>query len=354
MANIGITSYEYFENGISHGGEVVGSLGNGYPKYVARYGFTTGENGASSVSLSFASGTVDGIPKIPEDGELIAIISTNANAYTNHLGDDITDAPAKSAFTKGAVSGFSIGYSCTIEYIFLPNTDYYIFVVPKSANVGVAWAHSNYISCTASGSASFDVHLEAGTGIAYVTGAGNYVIGATVTVSAKLATGYKFAGWAGDIASSDIQFTFAMPAQDVSLSATATVLSYALFIAASVGAAVTVERKSSPLQGAKAGFLYDGDVIYHSDSLQIGFSVLEEYALKTHTVNGKEIFSGSTHNVTGNVKVVAMADALAYIIGNGSDSDLYYAYIGDGAGGGDYYVAYIGTDNGPVVYGSGT
>ena len=354
MANIEITSYEYFENGIAHAGEVVGSLGNGYPKYVARYGIKTGENGASSVSLSFASGTIDGIPEIPEDGELMAIISTNASAYINHLGDDITDAPAKSAFTKGAVSGFSIGYSCTIEYIFLPNTDYYIFVVPKSANVGVAWAHSNYTSCTASGSASFTVDLSVGAGIDSVTGAGTYVIGDIVTVRANLEAGYNFVGWLGYFESGDIQFSFTMPAHDVSLIALGTVMQYVLMVFAGVGSEIIVERISSPLQGAKVGLLYDGDVIYHSDSLQISFSVSDGYVLKKRTVNGSDFANIGIHNVSGDTKVSSSTDILAYPIGNGSGRDLYYAYIGDGAGGGDYYVAYIGTDYGPVLYGSGT
>ena len=54
------------------------------------------------------------------------------------------------------------------------------------------------------------------------------------------------------------------------------------------------------------------------------------------------------------MQVDASADILAYPIGNGSGNDLYYAYIGDGAGGGAYYVAYIGTDDGPTLYGSNT
>ena len=274
MVDVKITSYAYFENG-RNGGSVVGSMNNGSLKYVARYGFTIGENGASSVSLSFASGTVEGIWEVPDSGELIAVISTDATAYTNHFGDDITDALAKSAFVKGTHPEFSLGYSCTIEYNFLPNTDYYIFVVPKMADVGVAWAHYNYMSCTASGSASFVVSIIAGA-----------------------------------------------------------------------GAIVSVKRNGSSLS--------DGATITYGDSLIITFAAADGYWLKTHTVNGADFSSGDTHKVTGNVQVDASADILAYPIGNGSGNDLYYAYIGDGAGGGAYYVAYIGTDDGPTLYGSNT
>lgn len=354
MSNLEITSFEYFENGIAHAGEVVGSLGNGYPKYVARYGFTAGERGASAVSLAFASSTVSGIPQIPENGDLVAIVTMDANAYTNHCADDITDALAKSTLTKGAQFGYSLGYSCTIEYNFLPNTDYYIFVVPKTISVGVVYAHRNYTGCTASGSAVFAVHLDAGVGVNSVTGAGNYVIGETVTIGANLEAGYSFIGWTGYVESGDIQFSFTMPAQDVSLMAIAAVLQYVLSISPGVGSEIIVERKSSVLQGADAGFLNDGDVIYHSDVLQITFSVLDGYFLNAHTVNGDPFTSGGMHIVADNTKIVSVADILAYPIGNGAGSDLYYAYIGDGAGGGDYYVAYIGTDDGPVLYGSGT
>lgn len=133
---------------------------------------------------------------------------------------------------------------------------------------------------------------------------------------------------------------------NVSVVSTAKLKTFTLSISAGTGATVSVKRNGSSLG--------NGATVTYGDSLVITFAVADGYCIKTHTVNGSAFSSGGTHEVTGDVQVVATADILAYPIGNGSGSDLHYAYIGDGAGGGAYYVAYIGTDDGPTLYGSNT
>lgn len=281
---------------------------------------------------------------------------------------------------------------------------------------------------------SFILSISAGTGSSIVVTRGGTRLsnGATIyygdslVVSFSANTGYYLT------ATSHSNGSTISVTGNVSVSASAAVLSYSLSISAGTGSGITVNRKSSPLQGAQTGVLSNGAAIYYSDvlivsfsastgynlgshtvngsaftsggshtvtgnvsvastanlktftlsisagtgvtvsvtrngsslgngaivtygdSLVITFAVAAGYCIKTHTVNGAAFSSGGTHKVTGNVQVVASADILAYPIGNGSGSDLHYAYIGDGAGGGAYYVAYIGTDDGPTLYGSNT
>ena len=73
---------------------------------------------------------------------------------------------------------------------------------------------------------SFTVSLTPGTGIDEVTGAGSYYYGATVKVNAVVATGYTWSKWTGTYTETNKEFTFTMPASNVSLTATATPNTY--------------------------------------------------------------------------------------------------------------------------------
>lgn len=145
----------HFLNGGNQGGTIVGATTGG-SIYTTRYKFNTSNinNGCGSTSLyfAFASGTPDGVTREVETDEIIAVLTTNADAYKNCYGDDISDALAKVSLTRQGGTeddseyflGLNYGFDCTIEYNFMPNTTYYIFVVPKKIGVGLAWAHTNY------------------------------------------------------------------------------------------------------------------------------------------------------------------------------------------------------------------
>ena len=68
---------------------------------------------------------------------------------------------------------------------------------------------------------AYQVTLQKGTGIQSVSGAGSYTVGQSVTINATLATGYHWKGWTGTYETDTKQYTFSMPMQDVSMTASA-------------------------------------------------------------------------------------------------------------------------------------
>ena len=68
---------------------------------------------------------------------------------------------------------------------------------------------------------AYQVTLQKGTGIQSVSGAGSYTVGQSVTINATLATGYHWKGWTGTYQTTTKRYTFSMPGQDVSMTASA-------------------------------------------------------------------------------------------------------------------------------------
>ena len=99
---------------------------------------------------------------------------------------------------------------------------------------------------------------------------------------------------------------------DVSVVSTATVKSYTLTMSAGTGSTITVNRTSSPKQGASTGNLSSGATIYHFDILQISFSANTGYNVGTLTVNGSTFTSGNSHTVDNNVAVSSTASLKVY------------------------------------------
>ncbi len=88
---------------------------------------------------------------------------------------------------------------------------------------GVDTGHWIDKACTAASGcdALFQVDLTAGTGIQSVSGAGNYTAGSAVAVNAVVKNGYHWTGWSGSYQTNTKQYHFTMPAQNVSMTATA-------------------------------------------------------------------------------------------------------------------------------------
>ena len=63
----------------------------------------------------------------------------------------------------------------------------------------------------------FEVKIESDSGISFVSGAGMYVVGSDVSVSATPKEFYKLNGWSGYVTSSNQTYTFTMPEHDVNL-----------------------------------------------------------------------------------------------------------------------------------------
>lgn len=131
---------------------------------------------------------------------------------------------------------------------------------------------------------------------------------------------------------------------NVAVSSTASVKSYKLSISAGTGSTITVNRTSSPKQGAGTGALSNGATIYYSDVLKITFASSPEYEILTHTVNSSAFTSGGSHTVTGAVAVATTTRILGIIyIDNGTTFEKYMVFIDNGTSW-DQYIPYI--DNG--------
>lgn len=68
---------------------------------------------------------------------------------------------------------------------------------------------------------AYQVTLQKGNGVQSVSGAGSYTVGQSVTINATLATGYHWKGWTGTYQTITKRYTFSMPGQDVSMTASA-------------------------------------------------------------------------------------------------------------------------------------
>ena len=93
---------------------------------------------------------------------------------------------------------------------------------------------------------------------------------------------------------------------------TATRISYTLTLTTDGHCVLTVTRSGSALAS--------GDTIYYGDSLNISFSALTGYEVESAVLNGDEITSPYTHNVTGSVDITIVTALLssAWIYVNGS------------------------------------
>jgi len=103
----------------------------------------------------------------------------------------------------------------------------------KLGNSGATWTPSSttpasvtaYAQCTIN---SYTVTLNKGTGISAVTGAGTYTYGQEVTIEATVETGYTWKEWTGTKSSTSNPYTFTMPANDVTNTATTTANTYTI------------------------------------------------------------------------------------------------------------------------------
>ena len=123
---------------------------------------------------------------------------------------------------------------------------------------------------------------------------------------------------------------------DVYVNVETELVPYSLSISEGTGSTVTVTRNGTTLSV--------NDPIYYNEKLTITFGTETGYSLATHTVNGSEFTSGSSHTVTGNVAIVATATATATLTGTAHiDGAEYTGCIEDGTTWYEYE-AYI--DNG--------
>lgn len=101
----------------------------------------------------------------------------------------------------------------------------------------------------------------------------------------------------------------------VSVVSAAVVQSFALSISVNTGAVISVNRTSSPKQGAAIGPVADGATIYYDDVLSITFSSQTGYNLTSKTINGVQQSSTSvSHTVVSAVAAAATAVVQSFVL----------------------------------------
>lgn len=319
-----------------------------------RYQFTTGSDGATSITFSFQG------PTNPSGDSTAASI----NWYVTT--SDTSHASAGASATKNGTCSASYNsstYAWTISVSngsvkLLPNTTYYLWLFPNHSSgnyyltVNSSWATS--MSITLDGSyKSYTLTFSQGVGTSLtVTKSGTTLssgstvyTGDVITVSYSASTGYISATCSvssvGTVSSGG---TFTVSTNHT-ITTSATVRSYSLSISAGTGSTITVNRTSSPLKGAATGSITSSDPIYYNDALTITFVALSGYELVTTTVNGSDFTSGNSHTVTGAVAVESTTKllGLAYIDTTGSGFEAYLIYKDNGSAW-EQYAPYL--DNG--------
>ena len=113
---------------------------------------------------------------------------------------------------------------------------------------------------------SYTVTLAKGTGISSVSGAGTYNYGASVAIKATVSTGYTWSKWTGTKETTTQNYTFTMPANNVSNTATATLNTYTISYTLNGGSVATANPTSYNVTTAtftlnnptKTGYTFSG------------------------------------------------------------------------------------------------
>lgn len=177
----------------------------------------------------------------------------------------------------------------------------YTFTMPESP-----------VILTATGRArTYRVTLVAGTGIASVTGSGQYKVDETVSVSATLMKNYTFQSWSNN--STKQSHSFVMPAHDVTITASAK---------PAPKYAVTLARGDNGIASVSGGGTY-----FAGEKVTVSCTVAVGYVFDGWTSSAAELLSGSKKQTysfyapKGDVKLTAKSKNNQYTLtlqcGNG-------------------------------------
>ena len=139
------------------GTEATDSLMVGYSKknYVARYAFTTGSEGASSVSWKLGGNSLGG-------GTAQTLRWYITTSSTSHINAGATTTKYHGNVTTYNDGGYE-GWSGSVDMVMLPNTTYYLWIFPSVATYGYYWLYEGKkATVTTSGSAGV-VYIDSGS-----------------------------------------------------------------------------------------------------------------------------------------------------------------------------------------------
>lgn len=153
-----LTNPVYYNDGVAGSSTVIG-YENSHNR-VVRFSFTTGDNGATSISISVSAGSIS-----KQGGsDQTSIPFYVGTSKTSHKNANASKGYSVTGYIKGS-SGYA--YSGKADIILKANTTYYLWFFPKTETYGWSYWHntSNYTtSCTTSGTSKFTLKVSAGTG----------------------------------------------------------------------------------------------------------------------------------------------------------------------------------------------
>ena len=128
---------------------------NGGKNYVVRYAFTTGSEGASSVSWELGGNSLGG-------GTAQTLRWYITTSSTSHINAGATTTKYHGNAKSSVVGGYTV-FSGSADIVMLPNTTYYLWIFPSVATYGFYWLTANEkATLTISGAAGL-VRIDSGS-----------------------------------------------------------------------------------------------------------------------------------------------------------------------------------------------
>lgn len=189
-----VKSLEYFISGQGDASSVVGASGTTTRILRWEIEIPAGEGG-TTLALRIAGGTLSGSV---DTGELTALLSQDATAYTDTFGNSVTTGYLAKVPVEKSTSafGFEYDYTCSIQYNFAPGI-YYVFFVPSTTSVGVSYAHKGYSRMELSGTLTYTITFD-GNGTTVEPSTQIVSRGGSVMLPTPTRPGYSFMGWSED------------------------------------------------------------------------------------------------------------------------------------------------------------
>jgi len=156
----------------------------------------------------------------------------------------------------------------------------------------------------------YTVNLVKGTGIENISGNGDYLYGQSVKLNATLLEGYTWSSWVSSdtsimASSSNIEYTFSMPASAIGFTATATIKQYTITIASATNGSITPSTNQVVNYGASLELEFEADFGYELTKL-----LIDGNDVTTSISNNKYTIS----NIKENHTVSATFDLVSYTI----------------------------------------
>ena len=240
--------------------------------------------------------------------------------FPDHTWEKSTSSGYTKTISVSSTKDVAFTVNGTFKYVGSGNTaaDQTISNSSQYVNVHVYAKHTLSISAGTGSSITVKRTSSSMTSTGTLTNGATIYEGDKLTITFSASTGYNLLTNTVNGSSFASGGSYTVPASlsnsKLIVASTTNVKSYTLSISAGTGSAITVNRTSSPKQGASTGNLSSGATIYYSDVLKISFSANEGYDIGACTVNNSTFTSGNSYEVINNVTVSSTASLKVYTL----------------------------------------